>query len=119
MNWEALAIVLLVSIVVERILEAVGEPICATIGNVNPNIKRLAYLIIGSALGWGTGLNAFPVFERWVFTGFLLTAILIGSGSQVVHGLLSALVAAKASLQEILSKLQEVVSLLTAIQRRE
>jgi len=91
MNWDALSIVLIGALVIERLLEAVGEPIIALIpGGVNPNLKRLVYLVIGSVLGGLTGLNMLPIFGLAPVAGQIVTAVAFGSGSQVIHAIIDA-----------------------------
>jgi hypothetical protein len=90
-NWSAIATVLSMSIVVERLLEAFGEPVVKMIGKVRPDVKRIVYLLLGSALGWALGLNAFPAFVRYPIVGDIMTALLLGAGSQVIHAIIGSL----------------------------
>ncbi len=91
MNWDALSIVLIGALVIERLLEAVGDPIVALIpGGVNPNVKRLVYLVVGSVLGGLTGLNILPIFALAPIAGQIVTALAFGAGSQVIHAIIDA-----------------------------
>ena len=91
MNWEVLAMVLSMSVVIERLLEAIGEPIIRIIGKAPKDVKRLLYLVIGTVAGWMLGANAFPAFSRYQVVGQIVTALLVGAGSQVIHAIMRGL----------------------------
>jgi hypothetical protein len=92
----ALSMCAVAALVVERSLEAVGEVVWALVKEwtgfePSANLKRLLYIVLASACGWATGINAFPVFAVYPLTGRILTALLIGAGAQGVHALIKAL----------------------------
>jgi hypothetical protein len=91
MNWSAIATVLSMSVVVERVLEAVCEPIINLAGAIKPEFKRILYLLMGTGVGYALGLNAFPAFVKFPAVGDIMTALLLGSGSQVVHAVIGSL----------------------------
>lgn len=94
MDWDVIVVVLMVAIIVERLLEAIGEPFWALIQNPGPNIpniKRIVSIAIGSVVGWATGLNAIPAFTKWPAAGYILTAVMIGAGSAVIHSIIATL----------------------------
>ena len=102
MDGTVMLAVLGVAILIERVLEAFGEPIWAIIGQylgkVDANVKRLVSMLIGSAAGWATGINGFPVFERYPIMGYIATALLIGAGSEIVHAVITLVEALKEKL---------------------
>lgn len=99
MDQTVMLAVLGVAILIERVLEAFGEPVWAIIskylGTADANVKRLVYMVIGSLSGWATGINGFPVFERYPIMGYIATALLIGAGSEIVHAVITLIEALK------------------------
>lgn len=80
------AMALLLAFIVEVLVEhLVGKPLEAAA----PYFPRwwLIYvsLVAGTALGWFSGSNMFLILEIPVVVGRVLTALLIGGGTQIIH----------------------------------
>jgi hypothetical protein len=87
MDYAALAAAIVAAIILEKLFEAVFGPLWKQFAW--PNIyKFYAAMVIGTALGVATGLNALPVFTAAPLAGRALTALLIGVGPSILYDLL-------------------------------
>ncbi len=87
MDIEVLGVAIAAAWVLMKIIEAIISPLWERF-----ELDRfwLLYvgLVIGGALGWFTGLNAFPVFVEAPLIGRVLTALVIGLGPSFIWDLL-------------------------------
>jgi len=79
------------AVVNERIVEAISRPLFANVPVLKPYAWTLFYvaLVTGCALGWLAELNGFTgLGEVPPVVGRIITAVVIGGGSSLVHELL-------------------------------
>lgn len=87
MDLEVLAAVAVASLVLEKLFEAIFGPLWKKFEWDNL-YKLYAAMIVGSGVGYLTGLNAFPVFEMSALAGRILTALAIGAGTTFIYDLI-------------------------------
>lgn len=92
MDWNSVALAGFLALVNERLVEHfVGKPLEINLPTVNRWWLIYVALVTGALLGWTTGVNIFGALPIPVLVGRILTALVIGGGSQLLHLILGAL----------------------------
>ncbi len=87
MDYAQLAAAIVAAVILEKLFEAVFGPLWKAT-NWSNIYKFYAAMIIGTAVGFATGLNAAPVFAMSPWVGRVVTALLIGVGPSILYDLL-------------------------------
>lgn len=90
MDYGALAAAVVAAVVLEKLFEAVFGPLWKKFG-WDAFYKLYAAMVIGSVVGFATGLNAFPMFTASPWIGRAITTLFIGAGPSVIYDLLDKL----------------------------
>lgn len=87
MDIEVLGAVAIAALVLEKLFEAIFGPLWKKFEWDNL-YKLYAAMVVGAAVGFLTGLNAFPVFAMSEMAGRVLTALAIGAGTSFIYDLI-------------------------------
>jgi len=90
MDYGALAAAVVAAVILEKLFEAVFGPLWKHFG-WDTFYKLYAAMVVGTAIGFATGLNAFPLFTASAWVGRTITALFIGVGPSVIYDLLDKL----------------------------
>jgi hypothetical protein len=87
MDIQVFFALVVLSIVVEKLIAAIIQPIFV---KFKWDTWWLLYVsfVVGGLLGWATGLNAFPAMFQAAWVGRLLTALACGAGPTFLYDLI-------------------------------
>jgi len=83
MDLEALAAMVVAALIITAVVEAIIKPIWERL-KLDKFWILYVILISGSALGWFTELNGFPIFKEEVI-GRVLSSLAIGLGPSFIY----------------------------------
>jgi len=86
MKLEVFAGLILLMVVIEKLIDAIVKPLFVRL-KVDTWWLLYVSLVFGFAIGWATGLNAFPVVGSEV-VGKILTALVCGCGPTFIYDLI-------------------------------
>lgn len=84
MNLESLVAAVTAAWIIENLVEKIIKPIWEHFALDKFWLAYVA-LIVGAALAWFTGLNAFPVFTESETVGRVLTCLVVGLGPSAIY----------------------------------
>jgi len=87
MDFQSLGAALAAALVLEKLFEMLFKPLWDKFG-WDSMYKLYVAILMGSGLGYMTGLNAFPVFAMSEMVGRVLTALAIGCGTSFIYDLI-------------------------------
>jgi len=83
MDFEALAAMVVTAFIITTIVEAIVKPIWERL-HLDKFWILYVILVLGSALGWFTELNGFPILKEEII-GRILSSLAIGLGPSFIY----------------------------------
>ena len=82
---EALSVALFLSVANKALVDYLVEPIRKKFPNIDMWWLVYVALVTGGVIGWISEANVFVQYMPDVLTGRILTALLVGGGSSLIH----------------------------------